>query len=147
MFMRKRCRYCRHWFNADPRVKERQIACEKPECKKKRKEQSQRLWVARNPHYFEDRYENTRAWLKVHPGYLRKWRRRSGLPHNSANICDKGKENIDIQDEIMKKGTDIITVMEKLPCLQSMIYKTRYSKTSLLINKLGKSMPMIYKTK
>lgn len=64
--MAKRCLFCGRFFVPDPRVKERQKACWRYECKRKRRALSQRLWCEKNPGYFEDHYIR----------YVKPWRER-----------------------------------------------------------------------
>jgi hypothetical protein len=45
------CRICRQWFRPDPRVGERQRACQKPECQTARRQKTQASWRRRNPEY------------------------------------------------------------------------------------------------
>lgn len=70
----KRCIYCGRFFKPDYRVKVKQKSCKSPQCKARRKKESQRRWVKANPEYFKGRYENTRAWRSLHPDYQRQWR-------------------------------------------------------------------------
>ena len=49
---RKRlCTICRRWFRPDPRVGERQRACDRPECQTARRKKAQASWRRRNPDY------------------------------------------------------------------------------------------------
>lgn len=49
---RKRpCSICRRWFRPDPRVGDRQHACQKPECQAARRKKTQARWRAANPDY------------------------------------------------------------------------------------------------
>ena len=49
---RKRpCTICRRWFRPDPRVGERQRACDRPECQTARRRKTQASWRGRNPDY------------------------------------------------------------------------------------------------
>jgi hypothetical protein len=49
---RKRpCTICRRWFRPDPRVGERQRACDQPECQTARRRKTQASWRRRNPDY------------------------------------------------------------------------------------------------
>lgn len=49
---RKRpCTICRRWFRPDPRVGERQRACDRPECQTLRRRKTQASWRKRNPDY------------------------------------------------------------------------------------------------
>ncbi len=72
---RKRCRFCCELFTPDPRLKGKQYACSAPECQLERKRANQRRWVARNSGYFKRRYDNTKEWLRSHPGYAAQYRR------------------------------------------------------------------------
>ena len=74
---RKRCRFCRRLFSADPRLGSRQVACSHPECQKARKKANQDRWLKGRPDYFKKRYWNTKLWLEEHPGYLRDYRKRN----------------------------------------------------------------------
>lgn len=74
--IRKRCRYCRPWFTAHPRLKERQIACFNKECQNKEKKDSQKRWLAKNPNHFKTWYNDyLKEWLSKHPCYLKKYRK------------------------------------------------------------------------
>ncbi len=70
----KRCIYCGCFFKLDYRVRERQKSCKSSKCRTRRKKESQRRWVEANPEYFNGRYENTKAWRRLHPDYQRRWR-------------------------------------------------------------------------
>ncbi len=72
---RKRCRFCCELFTPDPRLKGKQYACSAPQCQLERKRAKQRRWVGRNPGYFKRRYDNTKEWLRSHPGYAAQYRR------------------------------------------------------------------------
>jgi len=62
----KRCLFCGRFFVPDPRVGERQKACRREGCKRKRKRLAHRLWCEKNPDYFKDHY--------IH--YVKPWRER-----------------------------------------------------------------------
>jgi hypothetical protein len=64
---RKRCKYCRRLFSPDPRVKEKQKACFRDECKKKRKQEAQRKWLEKNRGYYEGRYLELKEWFEQNP--------------------------------------------------------------------------------
>ena len=78
--MRKRCAYCGRYFVPDVRVGDRQKACQSEGCRRNRKQEAQRRWLAENPGYFGGRYD-----------YVKEWRRR-----RRANNGFPGKM---IQDE------------------------------------------------
>jgi hypothetical protein len=58
----KRCLFCGRFFVPDPRVGERQKACPREPCKKKRKAVAQRAWCENNPGYFQGRYPYVKQW-------------------------------------------------------------------------------------
>lgn len=86
--MAKRCPYCGRYFIPDRRVGARQKACRHAECKRKRKQQAQRLWTERNPGYFHGRYE-----------YVKEWRRQK-RQQITAQAALQDKRPKVIQDEI-----------------------------------------------
>ena len=69
--MGKRCLFCGHFFVPDPRVGERQKACHREPCKKKRKSVAQRRWCEKNPGYFEGRYPYVKQWRQQRKSLLR----------------------------------------------------------------------------
>lgn len=73
---KRKCRYCRELFVADPRNRRHQKACAKPECRAARKKEAQARWLARpeNRDYFRgtQHAERVRGWRKCHPDYGRK---------------------------------------------------------------------------
>jgi hypothetical protein len=60
--LRKRCLFCGRFFIPDPRVKDRQKACHRELCQKKRKRVAQRRWCEDNPGYFRGRYPYVKQW-------------------------------------------------------------------------------------
>ena len=81
---RCKCAHCNEDFIPDYRSATRQRFCLKPECRKARRQQSQRAWLAKpeNQNYFRDA-ENAarvREWQQAHPGYWKnttRYRRRT----------------------------------------------------------------------
>lgn len=70
----KRCVYCGRFFRPDYRVKDHQKSCKSKQCQARRKKESQRRWLEKNPGYFRGRYPNTKEWRKRNPDYQRRWR-------------------------------------------------------------------------
>ncbi len=64
--MTKQCKYCGRYFRPDRRVGGRQKACQREDCKKKRRRQAQKNWLARNHGYFNNHYND----------YVKQWRQR-----------------------------------------------------------------------
>ena len=70
-----KCLRCNVIHTADPRNLGRQCYCNKPDCKKASKADSQRRWAAKpeNQNYFRgpENTERVRQWRKENPGYRR----------------------------------------------------------------------------
>lgn len=76
MATRKRpCRFCRRWFEPDPRQGSRQYACSAEACQSTRQKGNERAWLARHPGYFRGREAEHQAWRKANPGAQRRRRR------------------------------------------------------------------------
>lgn len=74
----RKCLNCSEQFIPDPRNRERQCHCGKPECQKVSKAESQRRWTRKpeNKNYFHgaENTDRVRQWRKANPGYRRKKR-------------------------------------------------------------------------
>ena len=70
---RCKCLNCKELFLPDRRSAKRPRFCAKPACRKARKRESQKAWLAKpaNQNYFRDdkNAERVRDWQKEHPGY------------------------------------------------------------------------------
>jgi hypothetical protein len=69
----KRCDICQRYFRPDPRVGERQQACARTECQRKRKQRQEKRWREQHPDAVAT-YEDVREWRKRNPNYQRQWR-------------------------------------------------------------------------
>jgi hypothetical protein len=76
--------HCKELFLPDCRTGHRQRYCLEPECRKVRKRELMRAWLAKpeNQNYFRDakNAERARDWQKEHPGYWKntaRYRRRT----------------------------------------------------------------------
>jgi hypothetical protein len=73
---RHKCLHCGELYSPDPRTRDRQHFCSKPECKRASKRFSQLRWLkkAANRDYFKgpEQVERTRVWRREHPGYWKK---------------------------------------------------------------------------
>lgn len=81
---RRKCLNCKELFLPDYRGGARQCYCLKPDCRKARKRELQRAWLARpeNQDYFRGKENAKRArdWQKAHPDYWKntaRYRRRT----------------------------------------------------------------------
>ena len=80
---RKRpCRICRRWFLPDPRLKDRQMTCGDPECKRQWHRKRCAQWNKKNADYFKADYLQKKLDAATQPGEICKARSRlkSGLP-------------------------------------------------------------------
>lgn len=70
---RRKCLHFKELFLPDYRSAGRQRYCPKPECRRVRKRELMRAWLAKpeNQNYFRDakNAERVRHWQKAHPGY------------------------------------------------------------------------------
>ena len=94
MLSRRRCPFCRRWFDPHPRLKQRQKTCGQRDCSRRQKRKSNEQWRRENPGYFHGvypqqkekygtRFDYRRRYRQQHPDYVqrnaafvRKWRQR-----------------------------------------------------------------------
>jgi hypothetical protein len=74
MLPRRRCPFCRRWYNPDPRLKERQQTCGNAECRREHKQESNRQWRAKNPEYFRGVYPHQKEKYGTRAEYMRHYR-------------------------------------------------------------------------
>src|SRR6266496_4692552 len=96
---RRKCLNCKELFLPDYRNAQRQCYCLKADCRKARKRESQRAWLAKpeNQNYFRDEKnaERARNWQEEHPGYWKntaRYRRRTLQDGCSAQIPARSEE-------------------------------------------------------
>ena len=81
---RRKCLHCKDLFFPDPRTRDRQKFCSKPECKRASKSWRQRRWLNKpeNRDYFKgpENVVRVQEWRKAHPKY---WRRKRTLARNA----------------------------------------------------------------
>ena len=71
------CQYCGKFYQPHVCLKNRQKSCEDPGCRKKRKQESQKQWVLKNPDYFKGRYPETKVWRAKKPDYQKQRRKKT----------------------------------------------------------------------
>jgi hypothetical protein len=73
---KRKCKYCRTFFDPNPRSATRQHYCSKPECRQASKAASQHRWLQKpgNRNYCTGptHVERVRQWRSAHPGYGRR---------------------------------------------------------------------------
>jgi len=95
---KRKCLGCGGLFDPDPRTRDRQRFCSKPECKRKSKARRQRRWIRKkaNRDYFSGPAEVARVqvWRKEHPGYSKAARlRKKALQDDCASQVVPDKED------------------------------------------------------
>ena len=85
------CRICRRWFMPHPKLKDRQMTCGDPECKKEWHRKKCAAWNKKNSDYFRSNYLHKKLYAtsqrdKTHqsetlPTRPIRSRLKSGLPH------------------------------------------------------------------
>ncbi|MBI4801026.1 MAG: hypothetical protein HY796_00720 [Elusimicrobia bacterium] len=114
---KKRCRFCRNWFPHDPRT-ERQICCEKPECRKQRKITANRRWRLNNPDYDKSRAGKKRIWARGR-GYWRYYRQ----THPAYVAADNKRRRKAYKNHKFSANQDAIAkiALEKLASIRDII--------------------------
>ncbi len=72
---KRRCHFCKRWFQPNPRNPNRQQACSSAACQQKRRADNNRRWRQKNPGYGQSRQPKIRAWAKEYPDYWHRYRR------------------------------------------------------------------------
>ena len=71
----KRCDFCHRWYAPDPRIGEDQVACQREECRKKRKARADRNWRIKHPGYGVKWKYKLREWAANYPDYWKHYRK------------------------------------------------------------------------
>jgi hypothetical protein len=84
-FKKRPCRICLRWFMPNPRLKNRQMTCGDPGCKKQWHRKKCAEWNEKNTEYFRSNYLQKKLDAARQSGtsapVLPKTRLKSGLPH------------------------------------------------------------------
>ena len=81
-FKKRPCRICRRWFSPNARLKDRQMTCADPECKRQWHRKKCAEWNKKNSDYFKANYLQKKLDPADQSGSIRgvKSPLRSGLP-------------------------------------------------------------------
>jgi hypothetical protein len=81
-FKKRPCRICRRWFMPNARLKDRQMTCADPECKRQWHRKKCAEWNKKNSDYFKANYLQKKLDAAAQPGEIciAKSRLKSGLP-------------------------------------------------------------------
>lgn len=87
LIKRKKCPNCGSLFIPDCRNRNRQMYCDKPECRKASKAESQKKWLSKqeNQNYFSgpENVKRVQEWRKQNPGYSKRSKKRLALQDSS----------------------------------------------------------------
>ena len=81
-FKKRPCRICRRWFMPNARLKDRQMTCADPECKRQWHRKKCAEWNKKNSDYFKSNYLQKKLDAADQSGRICEVKRclRSGLP-------------------------------------------------------------------
>ena len=74
MLSRRRCPFCRRWFDPHPRLKQRQKTCGQRDCRRQQKRKSNEQWRRENPAYFRGVYPQQKEKYGTRSDYRRHYR-------------------------------------------------------------------------
>lgn len=131
---KKKCKHCKKLFSPDPRNAKRQKYCDKPECRKASKKDSQQRWRSKpeNREHFRgpDNVARVQQWRKDNPGYWKKTKtalRDPLIEQPAVNIDDTVESaNSALQDSLIAQPAVLIGLIAHLTdfALQDSIAKT-----------------------
>ena len=102
---RRKCLNCKELFLPDCRTGHGQRYCLNPDCRKARKRELMRAWLAKpeNQNYFRDakNAERVRDWQKAHPGYWKNTAR-----YRRRTLQDGATEQVPAAQEVAPKPVD-----------------------------------------
>lgn len=124
-FRKRKCLCCEELYLPDPRTRDRQKFCNKPQCKRASKAQSQRRWLSKpeNKNYFfgPQNVNRVRAWRQKHPGYSKRCPKsecalQDDCPSQSPEFKgDKSNLNLDtLQDDCFSQLPLVIGLIANL---------------------------------
>lgn len=123
----KYCAICQAPFHPDRRVEKRRTVCDKTECQRQKKKQSQQDWLEKNPDYFKGRYPQLKSQIlanKQKKGksiQQPKSRIQDDLTLNNYNPLSLLKDFTSIQNDLNQK---ITTIKLYLKSSLKLVYKT-----------------------
>ena len=90
----RKCPNCKEFFPPDYRNVDKQVYCNKPDCRKASKKASQQRWLRKpkNRNYFRgpDNVKHVQKWRKANPGYSR--RKKDTLQDHCQENIDKNQQ-------------------------------------------------------
>jgi hypothetical protein len=71
---KRRCHFCKRWYQPHPRTAHHQRACADPACQEKRKAENNLRWQGQNKGYDKTRGAKKRVWARQYPNYWQHYR-------------------------------------------------------------------------
>ena len=109
---RKRpCRICRRWFMPNPRLKDRQMTCGDPECKRERHRRKCREWNRKNSVIFRSNYLKEKLDVAI------QWEEAKSHPDKSKHIDpprSRLKSGLPVSDVQEVIGIEHLVIIEYL---------------------------------
>ena len=93
----RRCLYCHRLFLPSPRRPQQRV-CSQPECQRRRRANSRRQQLARDPVYVQVVRESQKKWWDEHPDYQKE--RRKANP----GLVEKNRQKQHIRDQKTPPG-------------------------------------------
>lgn len=127
----KHCLYCKEIFIPHPRKGDKQETCGKPECRRKRKRETDRKWRAANPTWVKERRSKIRAWAQSYPDYWVDYRSRH--PRYVEENRRQTKERVRTRRQMFAKQ-DVIrsSPIESLRAIQSVRWQKAFAKQDVI---------------
>ena len=77
MLKKRRCHHCHRLFVPDPRLKERQKTCSRPECRRSQKHLSNKEWRSLYPDYYRNIYQQQKETYGSRAEYKKRYRKQN----------------------------------------------------------------------
>lgn len=126
---KKRCVVCHWWYEPDFRIGEDQLACDREECRKKRKASYDRQWREKNPGYEAGRRVKLRAWAEAHPGYWQAYR--AGHPEYAERERERMRSRRESLKTVAKQVSSRQIAVEKLRSIEALAPKSVAKQVSI----------------
>ena len=88
----RRCLYCHRLFLPSPRRPQQRV-CSGPKCQRRRRTDSRRQQLARDPVYVQVVRESRKKWWDEHPDYQKEWRKAN------PEVMERNRQQQHIRDQ------------------------------------------------
>lgn len=103
---RRPCRICHHWFTPNPRVKDRQMTCGNPGCKRQWHRRKCAEWNRRNAEYFRANYLHKKIEGRAHPN------RGSPIPSMGSISRSRAPTGLPLEQVQEEIGATLLIILE-----------------------------------